>query len=187
MGEGDVEVGDRFTIFQTVEEIRDVETNRVLGHHVDILGWVEVNELTGDTSIGEIRESYTEMRRGVRVMRRPILERIVTARTTPDAIEGKVVFLPSERAVMAGGGYVYLNRGEFHGVEIGSDLEVFDAGDIVNDRPRRVDVRTPDHPVAKLVVVSIMPETSVAFVLSSSRELEVGDDVRPRLSRLAQR
>jgi hypothetical protein len=187
MGEGDVEIGDRFTIFKTVEEIRDVETNRVLGHHVDILGWIEVNELTGDTSIGEIRQSYELIQRGVRVMRRPVLERIVTARTTPDAIEGKVVFMPSGRAVMAGGGYVYLNRGEFHGVEIGSELEVFDAGGIVNDRPRRVDVRTPDHPVAKLVVVSVMPETSVAFVLSSSRELEVGDDVRPRLSRLAQR
>ena len=187
MGEGDVEIGDQFTIFQVVEEVRDVETNRILGHHVDILGWAEVRELTGDTSLAEIRTSYSEMRRGVRVMPRPMLARHVTARPAPDAIEGKIVFLPGERTVMADGGYVYLNRGEFHGVEIGSELEVFEPGEIINDRPRRVDVRTPDHPVARLVVVSATAETSVAFILTSDRELEVGDDVRPRLQRLAQR
>lgn len=187
MGEGDVEVGDQFTIFQVIEEVRDVETNRILGHHVDVLGWLEVRELTGDTSIGEIRTSYAMMRRGVRVMPRPMLPRHVTARSTPDAIEGKIVFLPSERALMADGGYVYLNRGEFHGVEVGSDLEVFEAGMIMTERSRRVNVRTPDHSVANLVVVSVTPDSSVAFVLSSTRELEVGDDVRPRVSRLARR
>ena len=187
LGEGEVEIGDRFTIFQVVEEVRDVETNRILGHHVDILGWLEVRELTGDTSLAEIRTSYAEMRRGVRVMSRPMADRKVTTRTTPDSIEGQIVFLPSEHTVVADGGYVYLNRGEFHGVEVGSELEVFDSGLILNDASRRVDVRTPDHSVARLVVVSVTSETSVAFVLSSSRELVVGDTVRPRLARLAQR
>jgi len=187
MGEGDVEVGDQFAIFQVVEEVRDIETNRILGHHVEVLGWLEVKELTGDTSIGEIRMSFAMMRRGDRVMLRPMLSRHVTLRTTPDAIEGKIVFLPSERALMGDGGYVYLNRGEFHGVEVGSELEVFETGRIVNERSRRTDVRTPDHSVATLVVVSVTPDTSVAFVLDSSRELEVGDDVRPWITRLARR
>jgi len=187
MGEGDVEMGDQFTIFQVVEEVRDVETNRILGHHVDVLGWLDIRELTGDTAMGEIQMSYSEILRGVRVMPRKMLSRRVTARNTPDAIEGKVVFLPSERTVMGEGGYVYLNRGEFHGVEIGSELEVFEPGVIVTERSRRVDVRTPDHSVADLVVVSVMEETSVAFVLSSKRELEVGDDVRPRIAQLASR
>lgn len=187
MGEGDVEIGDQFTIFKVVEEVRDVDTNRILGHHVDILGWLEVRELTGDTSLAEIRMSYAEMRRGVRVMSRPMVERHVTARSTPDSIEGKIVFLPGELTVMADGGYVYLNRGEFHGVEIGSELEVFESGEILNDRSRRVDVRTPDHRVARLVVVSVTADTSVAFVLTSSRELAVGDTVRPMMETMAQR
>ena len=187
MGEGDVEIGDQFTIFKVVEEVRDVETNRILGHHVDILGWLEVRELTGDTSLAEIRMSYAEMRRGVRVMSRPMVARQVTARSTPDSIEGKIVFLPGERTVMADGDYVYLNRGEFHGVEVGSALEVFESGEILNDRSRRVDVRTPDHRVARLIVVSVTADTSVAFVLTSSRELAVGDTVRPIIEIMAQR
>jgi hypothetical protein len=50
-----------------------------------------------------------------------------------------------------------------------------------------VDVRTPDHRVARLVVVSVTADTSVAFVLTSSRELAVGDTVRPMMETMAQR
>ncbi len=167
MGEGDVERGDQFTIFRVLEEVRDVETNRMLGHHVENLGWIEVRELTGDTSIGEIRQSYAEIRRGARVAPREKVSRRVSLRTTPDAIEGQIVFLPSDRTVMADGGYVYLNRGEFHGIEVGSELEVFDSGLIMNETERRVDVRTPDANVAVLVVVTVEAESSVAFVLSA--------------------
>lgn len=183
VGEGDVEVGDQFTVFEVVEEVRDVETNRVLGHHVEVLGWVEVRELTGDTSIAEIRQSFSEIERGASVVPRPKLSRTVTLRATPDAIEGQVVFLPGSRTLAADGGYVYLNRGEFHGVEVGSELEVFESGEIRKERERRVAVRTPDTPIATLVVVTVEPESSVAFVLNSSREIAVGDAVRPAIGR----
>lgn len=187
LGEGDVEVGDQFTVFRAVEEVRDPERNRLLGHHVETLGWVEVKELTGDTSIAEIRASYSEIDRGTRVTPRPTLPRVVTMRTTPDVIEGEVVFLPSGRTLMGDGGYVYLNRGELHGVELGSELEIYESGEVMTDRTRGVDVRTPDRVVAQIVVVRVEPESSVAFVTKADRELAVGDAVRPTVSRLARR
>ena len=183
LGEGDTEVGDQFVIFDVVDEVRDVETNRILGHHVETLGWVEVRELTGDTSIAEIRQSFSEIRRGASVVEREKLPRRVTLRATPDAIEGQIVFLPSSRTLMADGGYVYLNRGEFHGVEVGSELEVFDSGAVRNERERRVDVRTPDEAAATLVVVTVEPESSVAFGVSANREIAGGDAVRPAVDR----
>ncbi|MCR9098160.1 MAG: LysM peptidoglycan-binding domain-containing protein [bacterium] len=188
LGEGDTEVGDQFMIFTVIDDVRDVETNRILGSHVENLGWLEVKELTGDTSIAEIRQSYAEIRRGTRVMVREKLPRRVALRSTPDAVDGQVVFLPSDRTLAADGEYVYLNRGEFHGLEIGTELEVYSSGAILNDRERRVDVRTPDTPVATLVVVTVDAESAVAFVLSADREIAVGDTVRPVVDRtLAQR
>lgn len=187
MGEGELEVGDQFTIFQVIEDVRDSESNRLLGHHIETLGWLEVTKLTGDTSVAEIRMSYSEIARGVRVTPRPKLPRTVTTRATPDAIEGKIVFLPSERTIAAGGEYVYLNRGELHGIELGSELEVYESGEILTERTRNVDVRTPDLVVARVVVIRVEPESSVAYVISAERELAVGDSVRPRLPTLAQR
>lgn len=186
-GEGDTKVGDRFTVFEVIQDVRDVGSNRIIGHHVDVLGWVEVRELTGDTSIGEIRMSYSEIRRGARIMTRPDVGRHVTVMRTPEANEGQIVFLPSLKTVMADGDYVYLNRGELDGLEVGSELEVYNRGGIFNDVPRDVDVQAPDHKVATLVVVTLEPQTAVAFVLNSSRELEVGDTVRPLTPRLAAR
>ena len=183
IGEGDAEVGDQYMIFEVLGDVRDVETNRLLGHHVENLGWLEVKELTGDTSIAEIRQSYSEFRRGVRIMVREQLPRRVALRSTPDAIGGQVVYLPSDRTLAADGEYVYLNRGEFHGLEVGTELEVFASGRIFNERERRVDVRTPDTPVATLVVVTVDAESSVAFVLYSDREIAVGDAVRPVVDR----
>ncbi len=185
MGEGELEIGDQFTIFRVIEDVRDTDSNRLLGHHIETLGWLEVTKLTGDTSVAEIRMSYSEIARGVRVTPRPELPSSVTTRTSPDAVEGKIVFLPSERTIAAGGEYVYLNRGELHGVELGSELEVYDSGEILPERTRNVDVRTPDRVVARVVVVRVEPESSVAYVVSAERELVVGDVVRPRLPRLA--
>ncbi len=187
LGEGDTQVGDRFTIFEVVEEVRDPRLLRIIGHHVDVLGWAEVVELTGDTSIAEIRMSYSEIRRGVRIMPKASIPRHVTVLNTPDASGGEIVFLPGRMTVMADGGYVYLNRGELDGLEVGSELEVYERGRIYNDVPRGVDVQTPDHKVATLVVVSMESQTAVAFVLNSERELEIGDAVRPRSARLAAR
>ena len=186
-GEGDTQVGDRFTIFEVVEEVRDLGSNRILGHHVDVLGWLEVRELTGDTSIGEIRVSYAEIRRGAQIMSRPPVPRHVTTMQTPDAQEGNIVFLPSSKTVTADGDYVYLNRGELDGLEVGSELDVYERGGVYTDVPRDVDVQTPDHKVGTLVVVTVEPDTAVAFVLNSARELEVGDTVRPRVARMAAR
>ena len=101
MGEGDVEVGDRFTAFQVITSVHDVETNRILGSHVEILGWIEVQELTGDTSIGEIRQSFSEIPRGARLIERVPVPRRVAMRSTPDAIEGQVVYLPTLRPPLA--------------------------------------------------------------------------------------
>ena len=187
LGEGDTKVGDRFTIFEVVEQVRDVGSNRILGHHVDVLGWLEVRKLTGDTSIGEIQVSYAEVPRGARILARSVVSRHVTVTRTPEANEGNIVFLPSSKTVTADGDYVYLNRGELDGLEVGSELEVMDRGGIYNDVPRDVDVQTPDHKVATLVVVTVEPQTAVAFVLNAARELEVGDSVRPLAARLAAR
>ncbi len=187
LGEGDTQVGDRFTVFEVVEEVRDPGSLRIIGHHVDVLGWVEVRELTGDTSIAEIRTSYAEIRRGARIMPKAPVPRHVTVLNTPDANGGQIVFLPGRKTVMADGGYVYLNRGELDGLAVGSELEVYERGRIYNDVPRDVDVQTPDHKVATLVVVSMESQTAVAYVLHSQRELEIGDTVRPRSARLAAR
>jgi len=178
LGEGEVEVGDEFTLFRNITEVRSPSRNRLVGYHVDVLGWAEVTEVTGESSVAVIRVSIDGAVRGDSVMPRYQIPSDIAVKYAEEGVDGEIVFLPASRTLMGNTDYVFLDVGAVHGVEIGTDLEVYDAGSEKYDAPRHHDVRTPDRVVADLVVVTVQEESSVAYVTQARRELAVGDSVR---------
>jgi len=187
LGEGDVAVGDRFTLFRDPVPIRDGSGGPLLGYHVDVLGWAEVEELTGDTSMARIELSVGEVLRGDLVAPLERLPENVALRRSPAAFEGRIVFMPASRTTAGTSDYVYLNRGAVHGLEVGNELEVHEGGGVRVDRPRAAEVLTPANVVAHLVVVSVQPDSAAAIVTHTVRELMVGDPVRAASRRIAGR
>jgi hypothetical protein len=187
VAEGDAQLGDEFTIFRDAEAVVDYKSERVLGYHVDILGWAIVREVHGETVTAEVRMSFSEMRRGDRVIPRAPVSLKVPIKSTPEGEEGKIVFMPNDRTRMGDGDYVYLNRGELHGFQVGSQVEVFYPGRLLKDKVTRQRVMTPDLVVAKMILVEVKDDTAVAYVVTSDRELEIGDRVRPVARKLASR
>jgi nucleoid-associated protein YgaU len=185
LGDGEVQVGDEYQIFRDIDAVADVEGNVLLGYHVDVLGWAVVREITGDTSIAEIRMSQSDIRRGDRMVPREPVHLNVPIRFSPEGLPGNIVYLPRDRTTMGEGDYVYLNRGTLHGFEVGSAIEIFESGELRKDQATGRKVMTPDHIVGKLVIVAVRPDSSVAFVVRASHELQVGDRVRPARQRLA--
>jgi hypothetical protein len=178
LGWGDVEVGDEFTIFRERDRVADPDTRRLLGYHVDILGWLQVTETHEETSLARIRESGAEIAKGDRLMVRERIPGEIAVQEAPDGVEGKLSFFARSRTIMAAIDYVYLNRGTLDGLEVGSPLEVYRQGHLGREVTRGENVRVPERVVAKLVVVKAQPETCVAFVTSSQVELELGDRFR---------
>jgi nucleoid-associated protein YgaU len=178
LGEADASVGDQFTVFRTREKVFDPDTNRLLGYHVDFLGWVEVDEVKPETSLTSIRMSASEIEIGDRVIPRepPLLD--IEVGPGPEGVDGKISFLPSSRVMMGTIDYVYLNRGELHGLEVGSPLEVYRSGWVANEPARRTQVEVPDRAVADLLVVRTQDETAVAVVTHTETEIELGDHFR---------
>ena len=178
LGWGDVEVGDEFTIFRERERVVDPDTRRLLGYHVDILGWLEVKETHEETSLGRIRESGAPIEKGDRLMVRERVPGEIAIQAAPDGVEGRLSFFARSRTIMAAIDYVYLNRGTLDGLEVGSPLEVYRNSYLGDEVTRGESVRIPERIVAELVVVKAEPATAVAFVSSSSVELELGDYFR---------
>jgi hypothetical protein len=186
-GMGEVAVGDELTLFRDAEPVYDIRGRRPLGYHVDILGWLVVREVEGDSATAEIRMSRSEIARGDRLIPRisPRLE--VEVKSTPGAAEGNIVFIPEGRSQVADGDYVYLNRGSSDGLDLGSEMEVFSPGSVREERVRSKRVMTPDRIDGSLVIVEVKADTAVAYVVGSKRALEVGDQVRPVAPRVARR
>ena len=178
LGADDVQAGDEFTVFRTREKVFDPENGRMLGYHVDLLGWALVLEPYDDTSLAEIKLSRSEMELGDRLLPRmpPVMD--IPLQAAPEGVDGKISFFAQSRTLMGSKDYVYLNRGTRDGVEVGSPLEVYREGYRSRERTRGESVRVPDRVVAELLVVRAQPATSVAVVKSTAEELAVGDNFR---------
>lgn len=178
LGEGEVEVGDQFTLFRNLTDVRSPSNNDLLGYYVDVLGWAEVVEVTGDTSVAVIKVSIDGAMRGDRVMPRDPPPLDIAVKYPKGDIEGEVAFLPGSRTLMGTTDYVFVDVGAMQGVEIGTDLEVYDSGTLEYDGVKDEKMMTPDRVIADLVVITVQEETAVAYIAHTRRELAIGDSVR---------
>jgi hypothetical protein len=176
-GEGEAEVGDQYTIFETKERVYDPDTNDFLGYHVEFHGWAEVVEVGEDTSLAEIRQSSEEIQLGDRIIPRPPPIYEVSPQPAPD-VDGQIAFLPQSRTVMGSQDYVYLNRGTLDGLEVGSPLIVYRPGYETHEELRGSDVRIDDRVMAQMIVVRVRDESSVALVKHTDDTLQLGDHFR---------
>jgi hypothetical protein len=178
IGGSDVSVGDEFSVFRTQQKVFDPDTNRLLGYHIDMLGWIEVDEPRAEASLASIRMSTSEIEIGDRVIPRepPVLDVVVGS--SPAGVEGKISFFPQHRVMMGTIDYVYLNRGELDGLEVGSPLEVYRSSWVADEPARNTKVEVPDRVIAELLVVRAQPETAVAMITHTETEIEMGDRFR---------
>lgn len=175
LGPGEVKAADQFTVFHATKPVLHPETGEVVGHHVDVLGWVEVTSVEAEVAVAEVRQSFSEMRRGDRVLPREKFADQVELRPARQPIEGQILYMPDSRTQMASADVVYLDRGAVDGLAVGNVLDVYRPGVAAPETTRGTDVRTPDWVVAKLLVVATQEESAVGVVTHATTEIERGD------------
>ena len=175
LGRGDTRAGDEFTIFRERDRVLDPDTGRLLGYHIDILGWVRVNTAYAETALAEIRHSAAPIERGDYLIPREVIPQEIEIAPSPKGVQGKLSYFARNRTMMAHVDYVYLNRGTLDGLEVGSPLEVYRRSHLEKEVARGTMVRLPGRVVAQLLVVKAEPETAVATVTHTETELELGD------------
>ena len=155
LGNGEVKVGDQYTLFRSITEVRSADRNRLLGHHVEVLGWAEVTEVADESSVAVIRVSVAGTVVGDHAMPRYQPPTDIAVKYPKDDIDGEIAFLPASRTLMGTADYVFVDVGAVHGVEVGTDLEVYDGGVSVMDNAQNEKRKTPDRVIADLVVVTV--------------------------------
>jgi hypothetical protein len=184
-GDGAVKPGDELTIFRTNEKVFDPDTGRLLGYHIEFLGYVQVEETHPESSIARIRMSTGEVHEGDRLIPREPLPAEIPIQASPAEVEGKISFFPQQRVLLGWNDFVYLNRGSVDGLEVGSPLEVFRPGYATDEPAREETVQVPDRVVARLVVVRTADESAVAVITKADTELRLGDRFRGASAALA--
>ena len=180
-GAGEVRVGDQFEIFRAESRVTDLDTGLHYGWATNQLGWLEVTRVDEESARAIIRMSRGEIQRGDRLLPRRVRSMDIPIAASPGPVEGRVVHTPDRRLQMAQADVVYLDRGTKDGLAVGSPLEIYRSlgnhGSEV-DEAQHKERRIPDHVVAKLLVVDVYDDTSVAVVTHTTEELNRGDHFR---------
>lgn len=182
MGEGEVVPGEQFTLFRTSQKVYDPETHKTLGYHSEIVGWIEIMRVHGNTARARIQQSYSDFMPGVYLQPRLQQEIDIEILESPTGVEGQIADLMLHQKYRGNGDVVVLNRGEDHGLVPGSPVQVYRpvSGNWketwYGEAPEGVSF--PHEPVATLVVLGVQKKTAMAYVMKSNTEIWYGDRFR---------
>ena len=178
LGEGQVHIGDRFTVFRTRRRVFHPDSGRVLGYLTQNLGHVEVTEIHPESSYVKVVDSYSEIEPGDRVMPYEESPTQFVERRLEFQLKGTIVAHQHYRIYSAWNDFVVLDRGSTHGVELGHRFGIYREGKEVREPLTATRVLVPDDVIGQLFVVKVTPNSSLALITQSHRKVREGDRFR---------
>lgn len=160
------EIGDRFFAIRSIKKVRHPKTGKSLGHQIRITGILEVIGMDGkdnDVPKAKITTAFEDIQTGNGLIPYSEIEAPVVPDTvrTPD-IRGYIVESYMNSKMISEGDIVYLDKGQNDGLEVGDAFSAL--------------VLTPvERSTGKIQIISIKPRTSVALILTSEQDINVGD------------
>jgi hypothetical protein len=179
-----MQIGERFTVYMPVGEVKHPVTHKKLGHKVQIFGEVEVRAVT-DAHIARVAivDCSDPIERGFYVgpLRREF--KIVEPKSDRANLKGVVVAVLRPHVMVAYQDIVFIDQGREDGLEVGNRLLVVRRGDgyapVLKPRPLD-DPRFPAETLAEILVVETRPHLATGLVTRSTIEARVGDRVESR-------
>lgn len=180
---GNFPEGERaFGIFRSGQAYHDPISNELLGYQAQDIGNAKV--LSGSSE--EVVElEITRITEEVRVKDRllPMQERILDATFHPrppseEISDAFMISVPGGVTQIGTNDIVVLNKGSRDGLEAGTVLAVYQAGELVLDQVQNDNVQLPDVRAGLAMVFEAYEKASYAIILKSDKPLKVGDKVK---------
>ncbi len=182
----EIKVGDRFMIFSKPNPIKHPKKKDVIiGYAIEIIGGLKVVKIDEDVATARIFTSFSEIRRGDYVL--PWLEdnsRKIKSRPSQVDTKGYIVYTTVEDRVLTGEHHmVVIDRGREDGIFEGNVFFVVRRGDKLDTSNIKYNyefegnIKYPDEVVGMIMIIDARDKASTGLVISSLRELVVGDEV----------
>jgi hypothetical protein len=188
-GIGDAAADARYSVIHVEEQLRDPETNDVLGYSGMYVGSGPV-VTTGDPAKLVLTDSSREALQGDKLFPEAVDVKTDFVPHAPETeVAASIIAVRSHRVI---GQYqiVALNRGSTHGLEPGHVLAVYQAGAKVRDNYSRGglgaggrsvmgsfgrSVQLPDERIGVVMVFKAFDRMSYALVMETTHEIRSGD------------
>lgn len=168
-----------WAVVQVGDPYRDPETHELLGYEAIPAGEAELRK-PGAVATMALTKSSREVLVGDRLL--PIEPENFGSSFYPHApaapVDGRILSVFDGLTQIAQYQIVALNRGSNHGVDVGTVLQIDQAGRNVRDPYGTQAVTLPDQYAGLLLVFKVTPKLSYGLVMKADRPLHVLDKVR---------
>ena len=169
-----------YGVFREGNVYQDPETEEILGYEAIEVGLARAINRRDDIVTFDLMSVKEDVRIGDRLM--PTEERRLESTFYPRPPEGRVegVIMTVLGGVTQVGrnDVVVINRGESHGVEVGTVLGIAKKGAVVRDRYTRDKVQLPSERAGIMMVFRTFDRMAYGLVLRTQEPLRIGDVVR---------
>ena len=178
-------VGERYTVFKELTDVKHPVTGVNFGHIVQIFGEIEVKSVTdGRVARVQIIDATEGMERGFRVGPLKRQFRLVDPKPDQSDIAGVVMATLHPLDMVAADQMVFLDKGKKDGVELGNRFLVVRRGDgyqplLQRGKPQD-DRRFPRETVGEVLIIDVKDTYATGFVMKSTKECRIGDRVEAR-------
>jgi hypothetical protein len=175
--------GDVFDVFRTGDPIIDPDTGKEVGVLVNHLGQIEVTGENDGIYRGVVLETFEELSRGDRLKPAKSINTRIEPTYPGGNLHGKVLYIRNNAAEAGQNQVIGISLGLKDGLKPGMALSVHRAGRVVTDRVSGKETRLPEEKIGEILVLVPQQDASLAFVISSSSSINVGDAVRNKAGR----
>jgi LysM repeat protein len=180
-------LNQRFAVMHVGDEIRDPETNDLVGYQAAYVATAVVNGPGEEVTKTVLTEGAREALQGDRLISQEGDTPLTFTPHSPKSdIKGQIIGIADEATQIGQYQVVVLNRGEKHGLAPGAVLAVDQRGELVHDKFARTpwekdpfgkNVRLPYERAGTLIVFKVFDRISYALVIGASGPMQVADRV----------
>jgi hypothetical protein len=177
---GDLKGGTSFQVFRPAKPLTDPETGKVLAYESAYLGTVKLERAAkaeDEAHSFVVVSSKEEMGEGDRLLPTPptpILNYVPHAPTQP--ISARIISIYGGVSQAGQNQVIAINRGKEEGLDVGTVLQLYRAGRVVQDRTDgKKPVKLPDEQYGTLFVFRLFDHVSYGLVMQVTDAVQIGD------------
>lgn len=170
---------DFYGIYRKGDPYIDPETRELLGLKAEDIGSAQLKNIQGEVATLVTTRTAREIRIGDRLL--PHEERRLDPTFYPRApdteVQGKLIAVEGGVSQVGHLDVVAINRGDRDGLDVGSILGIFKAGERIRDRIAGDEIVLPAERAGLLMVFRAYEKMSFGLVVHADRPLAIGDEI----------
>ncbi|MCP3951603.1 MAG: LysM peptidoglycan-binding domain-containing protein [Desulfobacterales bacterium] len=175
---GSLEVGSRYTIFKTLDPLKDKKTKKITGYQHVLLGIVEITAMEKDFAIGQIYRSFEAIRVGNQLMNYIPANPQISLSESVKGLKGRIIAAREGEKLIGDHMQVFLDKGSDDGVARGQRYLVYEERTGKTSAKSKITLHLPSVDYGTLLILHVEKTTATALVTAADKNIAPGDSFR---------